>query len=102
MQTRERRAKEATSTMAVCRRILIRISEGIDEIGHGGGGDASVGGCATGIGREEKEAMSCDIDDAGAPSTEWWAGWDTVTAALDGFGLGGFGLNEEGGKCLFL
>ena len=88
--------------MAVWRRMLIRISEGAVENGHGGGGDASVGGSAGGMDREEKEDMSWDIDDAGSPSREWWAGLGTVTAALDGLGLVDFDLNEEGGKCLFL
>ena len=88
--------------MAVCRSMLIRISDGMVEIGHGGWGDLSVGGSWIGIWSEEKEAMSSDIVEAGGPSREWWAGFGTVTAAFDGFGLLGFELKEEGGKCLFL
>jgi len=88
--------------MAACKRMPTRISEGTVEIGEGGGGDASIGVSAGGIDREEKEAISCDMDDAGGPSREWWAGLGTVTAALEGFGLAGFDLNEDGGKCLFL
>ena len=82
--------------------MLIRISEGMVEIGHGGAGDASIGASAGGIEREEKEDMSCDVTDAGGPSREWWAGLGTVTAALEGLGLVGFDLNEDWGKCLFL
>lgn len=82
--------------------MLIRISEGVVEIGHGGRGDLSVGGSSTGIGREEKDAMNSDIVEAGGPSREWWAGLGTVTAALDGLGLVGFDLKNEEGKCLFL
>lgn len=82
--------------------MLITISEGIVEIGHGGWGDLSVGGSSTGIEREEKEAISSEIVDAGGPSREWWAGLGTVAAALDGLGLVGFDLKDEGGKCLFL
>lgn len=88
--------------MAVCRSMLIRISDGTVEIGHVGGGDLSVGGSRTGIWSEEKEAMSSDIVEAGGPSREWWAGFGTVTAAFDGFGLLDFELEEEGGKYLFL
>jgi hypothetical protein len=33
--------------------------------------------------------MSCFID-CGGPSREWWAGFGTVTGALEGFGLVGF------------
>lgn len=102
MQTKERRAKEATSKIAVWRRMLIRSSEGIIEIGHGGWGDLSTGGSSTGMGREEKEAMSSDIVEVGSPSKEWWAGFGTVTVALDGLELIGFDLRDEGGKCLFL
>lgn len=80
----------------------MRISDGIVEIGHGGWGDVSVGGSWTGIGREEKEPMSSDIVEAGGPSREWWAGFGTVIAAFDGFGLVGFDLKDEVGKCLFL
>lgn len=80
----------------------MRISEGTAEIGQGGGGDASVGGSAGGIDSVEKDVMSCDTEDAGGPSREWWAGLGTVTAALDGFGFVGFDLKEDGGKCLFL
>lgn len=86
---------------AVWRRILIRVSEGTLEIGHGGGGDPSTSGSAGGMGRGEKEAMSCDVD-VGGPSREWWAGFGIVTAALDGLGLDGFDLDDEDGKCLFL
>lgn len=80
----------------------MRISDGIVEIGHGGGGDLSVGGSWPGIGMEEKEDMSSDIVETGGPSREWWAGLGTVTAAFDGLGFVGFDLKEEGGKCLFL
>ena len=88
--------------MAIWRRILIRISDGIVEIGHGSWGDLSVGGPSTSMGREEKEAMSSDIVEAGGPCREWWAGFGTVAAALDGLGLIDFDLKDEGGKCLFL
>ena len=80
----------------------MRISDGMTEIGHGGGGDPSVGGSTGHIDSEEKEAMSCEIVDAGGPPREWWAGFGTVTGALEGLGFVGFDLNEEGGKCLFL
>ena len=76
--------------------MLIRISGGIVEIGHGGWGDLSVGGSSIGTGREEKEAISSEIVDTGAP-WEWWAGLGTVTAALNGLGLVGFDLKDEGG-----
>ena len=66
----ERRAKEATSTIAVSRRTLMRSSDGIVEIGQGGWGDVSVGGSWPGIGMEEKEDMSSDIVEAGGPSGE--------------------------------
>ncbi len=59
-----------TSRTAVWRRILTRSSEGTLEIGQSGGGDASVGDSAGGIGTEEKEAMSSDIVGAGGPSRE--------------------------------
>jgi len=79
------------------------------EMGHGGEGEASVGGSADGMDKEEKEVMSCEIDEAGGPSREWWAvlgtvtaALGTVTAALDGFGLVGFDVKEDGGKYLFL
>ncbi len=78
------------------------ISEGTMEMGHGGEGEASVGGSADGMDKEEKEVMSCEIDEAGGPSREWWAVLGTVTAALDGFGLVGFDVKEDGGKYLFL
>lgn len=48
----------------------MRISDGSAEIGHGGGGDVSVGGSSTGMEREEKEAMSSDMVEAGGPSRE--------------------------------
>ena len=80
----------------------MRISDGIVEIGHEGWGDVSVGDSWTSIGREEKEAISSDIVEAEGPSREWWAVFGTVTAAFEGFGLGGFDLKDEGGKCLFL
>ena len=56
--------------MAVWRRMLIRISDGMAEIGHGGGGEASVGGSAPGMESVEKEDMSWDKDDVGGPSRE--------------------------------
>lgn len=80
----------------------MRISDGIVEIRHGAWEDLSVGGSWPGMGREEKEAMSSDIVEAGGPSREWWAGFGTVTAAFDGLGLVGFDLKDDGGKCLFL
>lgn len=82
--------------------MLIRISDGIVEIGHGGWEGLSMGVSWGGIGREEKDAMSSDIVEAGGPSREWWAVFGTVTAALDGLELVGFDLKDEGGKCLFL
>ena len=88
--------------MAIWRRILVRISEGMADRGHDCGGEASVGGSAGGIERVAKAAMSSDIDDVGAPSSEWWAVLGTVTAALEGLASVGFDLNAEGGKCLFL
>ena len=80
----------------------MRISEGTLESGHGGGGEASVGGSAGIMWREEKEAISSDMDAVGGPSREWWAVFGTVTGALDGLGSVGFDLKAEGGKCLFL
>ena len=80
----------------------MRISEGMVERGHGGGGEASVGGSAGRMEREEKEAISSNIDALGGPSGEWWAVFGTVTEALDGLGSVGFDLKAEGGKCLFL
>ncbi len=102
LHTRDRLAKEATSTMAVCRRMPMRTSDGITEIGQGGGGDPSTSGSTGGIEREAKDAISCGIIDTGGPRREWWAGFGTVTGALDGLGFVGFDLNDEGGKCLFL
>lgn len=71
-------------------------------MGHGGEGDWSVGGGQGGMASVEKEEMSSGIVDFGGPSREWWAGFGTVTGALEGFGLVGFDLEVEGGKCLFL
>lgn len=88
--------------MAVWTRILTSISEGMLERGHGGGGEASVEGSAGIMQREEKEAISSDMDAVGGPSREWWAVFGTVTGALDGLGSVGFDLKAEGGKCLFL
>ena len=82
--------------------MLIRISNGIVDIGHSGGEDASVGDSSTGMERDEKEAMSSDIVVAGSPSGEWWAGLGMVTAAFDGLGSAVLDLKNEGGKCLFL
>lgn len=48
----------------------MRISEGMLERGHGGGGEASVGGSVGMMEREEKEAMSSDMDALGGPSRE--------------------------------
>ena len=57
---------------AVWRRMSVRISEGIVEMGHNGAGERSVGGSSAEIERAEKEAMSWDIfDEAGGPSREW-------------------------------
>ena len=50
--------KDAMSVTAVCRSIEIRISKGNVDTGHGGGGDASVGGSAGGMDVEANEAMS--------------------------------------------
>ena len=102
LQTRDKRAKDATSTMAVCKRISMRTSDGIVEIGQGGGGDPLIGGSAGSTEREANEAMSCETVDSGGPPREWWAGFGTVTGALEGLGFVGFDLKEEGGKCLFL
>lgn len=70
-------------------------------MGHGEG-DCSVGRGAGGIVSVEKEAISSGTVDFGGPSREWWAGFGTVTGALEGLGLIGFDLEDEGGKCLFL
>ncbi len=70
MQTRDRRAKDATSTIAVCNMILTRISDGMTEIGQDGGGEPSISGSAGGIEREAKEATSCEIVDPGGPPRE--------------------------------
>lgn len=56
--------------IAVWRRMLIRISDGIIEMGHGGGGCLSGWGSSIGMGRDEKEAISSDIVEAGGPSRE--------------------------------
>jgi len=102
LQTRERRAKAATSATAVWSRIFTRISDGTMEIGHDDVGDRSVGGSSTGMGNEAKEAMSCDAEDAGGPSKGRWTELGTVTAAFDIFGFAGNEEKEESGKCLFL
>lgn len=52
--------------------------------------------------RPEKEAISWDIVDGVGPSREWWAGFGTVTGALDGLGSAGIERNDDSGKCLFL
>lgn len=70
-------------------------------IGQGGAADLPVGGGSAGMDREEKLAIRSGIDVKG-PCREWWAGFGTVTAVLDGFGLAGFEVDEDGGKCLFL
>lgn len=72
------------------------------EMGQGSGGERSVGGGAESIDIEEKDVMSSESDDFGGPSREWWAGFGTVTGALEGLRFAGFDLKEEGGKCLFL
>lgn len=102
LQTRESRAKEAISTIAVLKRISIRISRGIPAIGQGGGGEPSVGGGAAGIDKSENDAISWAVEAYGRPSREWWAVLGTVTGALEGLGSVGFILVLEGGKCLFL
>ena len=102
LQTRDIRVKDATSTMAVCKRISIRTSDGMVEIGQGGPGDSSIGGIAGGTEREANEAIICEIVDSGGPPREWWAGFGTVTGALEGLGFSGFVLTEAGGKYLFL
>ena len=45
-------------------------SDGISEMGHGGVGEASVGGLTTGIDREAYEVRSCEMDEAGGPCRE--------------------------------
>ena len=102
LQTWERRAYEAISMIAVCWRISIRISDGMDAIGQGGGGNRSRTGRTPCIVDVDNEAMSWDKLDFGGPSREWWAGFGTVTAALDGLGLAISEVNDDGGKCLFL
>ncbi len=67
-----------------------------------GRGEEPSGGAAGAMEKDEKEAMRSRRDDWGSPSSEWWAGFGTVTGALEGFGLGGFDMEEQGGKCLFL
>ena len=67
---RDRRANEATSEIAVWSRILISISEGRMEIGHGGVGDASVAGSVAGMERDEKDAMSCGTEETRGRSKE--------------------------------
>ena len=79
----------------------IAISSGSSAKGHGAAGVPSTGAGAGSMERPEKPAMSCLID-CGGPSREWWAVLGTVTEAFDGFGLVGFEMKEEGGKCLFL
>ena len=91
--------------IAVWRRMLIRISDGPVEMGHGDRGDSSVGRSSTGMRMEEKEAMSSDMVEAGGPCREWWLVLGTVTAILDGLRLVGFDLKDDGGsggKCFFL
>jgi hypothetical protein len=79
-------------------RISTRISDGKDEIGHGGAGECSVGGGAGGIDKFEKHAIRSEIDRV------WSCGEPRVafTEASDEFGFPGFVGKEEGGKCLFL
>lgn len=72
------------------------------EMGQGVWGDSSVAGGMGGMTKPAKEVMSSEIVgvEAGCPSREWWAGLGTVTDALEGLGLVGFDLVDEGGKCL--
>ncbi len=72
------------------------------EMGQGVWGEGSVSGGIAGMARPAKEAMSSEIAgiEAGGPSREWWAGLGTVTGALEGLGLVGFDLVDEGGKYL--
>lgn len=72
------------------------------EMWQGSRGDWSVGGGSERIDREEKDVMSSERDGFGGPSSEWWAGFGTVTGSLEGLSLAGFDFVEEGGKCLFL
>ena len=81
--------------------MLISISDGIVEMGHGAWADVLIGFSSTGMGRDENEAMSSDIVEV-CPSREWCAGFGTVAVAFDGLGLVAFDLKNEGGKCLFL
>lgn len=102
MQTRERRAKAATSRTAVRSSISVNISEGMVDIGQGGDGECSVGGGVGKMRRSEKEANSWDMLEEVGPSREWWAVFGTVTEALEGLGSAGFDRIDEGGKYLFL
>jgi len=85
-----------------------RISSGREASGHGGWGEASVGGGMGSMRRVEKLSTSWRRlagreEWAALPCREWWAGLGTVTGALDGLVWVGFDfLKAEGGKCLFL
>lgn len=87
-------------------------------MGHGGGGENSVGGGAPTMERPEKSLMRL-CRDLERPCREWWAVLGTVGEALEGFGssglvvpskvdeegpgIGGAGfLKYEGGKCFAL
>ena len=70
LQTRDKRTKDATSTMAVWKRISIRTSDGMAEIGQGGLGDPSVRGSAAGTEKGANEVMSCEMVDSGGPPRE--------------------------------
>ena len=56
--------------IAVWKKMLVSISDGTFEIGHGGGGSLLGEGSSTGMRWDEKEAMSSDIVEAGGPSRE--------------------------------
>lgn len=79
--------KDATSLMATCSRTSTRISSGVVAIGHGGGGERSVGGSSPKIERLEKSS-SIDWRVGGRPCREWWAVLGTVADAdaLEGLG----------------
>ena len=56
--------------MAVYCRISTRSSEGILEMGHGGGGNSSCRDETGRIESEENDAMSWAVEEAGGPSRE--------------------------------
>ena len=71
-------------------------------MGQGGNGEPSVGGPSRGMGTEAKEEMRSRTGPR-ASVREWWAGFGTVTGALEGLGEVGFWMEGAGlGKCFFL